>query len=250
MVKEWLARIMAGLQKVHMPHEMRRDKEPQVSPWLHGWPEIHDERVRAAFTRVPREAFVDEEMRPWALYDTALPIGEGQTISQPYVVALMTQSLDLKPGLRVLEIGTGSGYQTAILCELTSRVEEVRGNHVWSIERNDTLSLQAATLLNKLGYWPHLVTGDGAAGWPAAAPFDGILVTAAASAVPRPLWDQLADGGRMVIPIGSPNRKQTLWLVTREGRTLVRQSLGGVRFVPFVSDILNDAQQRIELRDT
>jgi protein-L-isoaspartate(D-aspartate) O-methyltransferase len=155
----------------------------------------------------------------------------------------------LQPGSRVLEIGTGSGYQTAILCELTTAENEISGVHVWSVERNDTLSQEAARLLNGLGYYPHLATGDGAAGWPVGAPYDAILVTAAARAVPRPLWDQLAEGGRLVIPIGPANRHQTLWRITKYGRELVRQSLGGVRFVPFVSEILDDPRQRIELAD-
>lgn len=233
-----------------MPHESRREQQPEESPWLHGWPEIYDARVRAAFRRVPRSAFIHEELHPYATYDTALPIGEGQTISQPFVVALMTQALELQPGLRVLEIGTGSGYQTAILCELTAHTDEVRGTNVWSVERSEALSRQAGKVLHELGYRPHLALGDGAAGWPEAAPYDAIMVTAAAPALPRPLWDQLAEGGRLVIPIGPANRGQMLWLVVKQGRELVRRALGGVRFVPFVSPILHDARQRIEFMDS
>jgi protein-L-isoaspartate(D-aspartate) O-methyltransferase len=225
------------------------DDAPQEAPWLRGWPEIYDNRVRSAFGRVPRSAFVGEEMQPWATCDTALPIDEGQTISQPFVVALMTQALELQPGLRVLEIGTGSGYQTAILCELSTRLDEIPGQNVWSIERYPTLAQQAARKLHALGYRPHLYLGDGAAGWPAAAPYDAIMVTAAAPALPRPLWDQLANGGRLVIPIGPVDAGQTLWLVIKQGRRLERRSLGGVRFVPFVSEILDDPQQRIELNE-
>jgi protein-L-isoaspartate(D-aspartate) O-methyltransferase len=198
---------------------------------------------------VPRAAFVGDEMQPWATRDTALPIDEGQTISQPFVVALMTQALELAPGLRVLEIGTGSGYQTAILCELNTRPDEVCGQNVWSVERYGRLSQKAARVLHSLGYRPHLAVGDGAAGWHTAAPYDAIVVTAAAPALPRPLWDQLADGGRLVIPVGPSSRGQTLWLIIRQGRKMMRRSLGGVRFVPFVSPILDDPLQRIELVD-
>lgn len=243
MNSQWLARLMAMLKGERMP----RSDVPADSPWQHGWPEIYDDRVRAAFGRVPRAAFIGIEMQQWATCDTALPIDEGQTISQPFVVALMTQALELQPGLRVLEIGTGSGYQTAILCELTTRPDEIRGQNVWSVERYDRLSLQAERTLHGLGYRPHLATGDGAAGWPHAAPYDAIIVTAAATALPRPLWNQLADGGRLVIPIGPANQGQMLWLVIKQGRELVRRSLGGVRFVPFISPILDDPQQRIEL---
>jgi protein-L-isoaspartate(D-aspartate) O-methyltransferase len=248
MMARWLARLMAMLKEVGMPSGVRQDEVPEDSPWLHGWPEIHDERVRAAFTRVPRAAFVGEKMQPWATCDTALPIDEGQTISQPFVVALMTQALELQPGDRVLEVGTGSGYQTAILCELTAYRQEPAGKNVWSLERNARLADRAARVLHGLGYRPHLAVGDGAAGWPAAAPFDAIVVTAAAPALPRPLWEQLADGGRLVIPVGPTSRGQTLWLVVRQGRRLVQRALGGVRFVPFVSELLYDPMQRIELK--
>ncbi len=226
---------------------MPRGEVPADTPWLHGWPEIYDDRVRAAFSRVPRGAFVGSELQPWATCDTALPIEEGQTISQPFVVALMTQALELQPGLRVLEIGTGSGYQTAILCELTTRADEVRGQNVWSVERYPTLAQQAASVLNQLGYRPHLYLGDGAAGWPGACPYDAVMVTAAATALPRRLWHQLADGGRLVIPIGPANKGQVLWLVVKQGRKMVRRALGGVRFVPFISPILDDPEERIEL---
>jgi protein-L-isoaspartate(D-aspartate) O-methyltransferase len=239
----WLARVMARLKGTRMP----REEMPSDAPWLHGWPEIYDDRVRAAFSRVPRGAFIGSDLQPWATCDTALPIEEGQTISQPYVVALMTQALELHPGLRVLEIGTGSGYQTAILCALTARGDEAPGSSVWSVERYARLSQHAASVLHSLGYYPHLAVGDGAAGWPLAAPYDAIMVTAAAPALPRPLWEQLAENGRLAIPIGSPDQGQTLWLVAKQGGRLVRRSLGGVRFVPFVSPNLDDPEQRIEL---
>ncbi len=230
-----------------MPRHKPHDELPERSPWLHGWPEIDDARVRAAFARVPREAFIREELQEWATCDTALPIDEGQTISQPFVVALMTQALELQPGLRVLEIGTGSGYQTAILAELTSRPDEVRGENVWTVERSAKLSERAASLLRAMGYRPHYAVGDGAAGWPAAAPYDAIIVTAAARALPRPLWDQLAEGGRLVIPVGPPDAGQMLWLVIKQGGKLLRRRLGGVRFVPLISPLLDDPWQCIDL---
>lgn len=227
--------------------EMPTDNLPEESPWVQGWPEIYDARVREAFLRVPRSSFVNAEMQEWANADIALPIAEGQTISQPFVVALMTQALELHPGLHVLEIGTGSGYQTAILAELTAHDDEARGQNIWTLERNARLSEQAASLLRSLGYRPHFAVGDGAAGWPAAAPYDAIIVTAAATALPRPLWDQLADGGRLVIPVGPLDAGQTLWLLVKQGRQMVRHSLGSVRFVPFLSPLLDDPHQRIEL---
>lgn len=222
---------------------MAADRRNDASPWLDGWPEITDERVRAAFVRVPREAFVPDEYRKWAQRDMALPIGAGQTISQPFVVALMTQALALEPGTRVLEIGTGSGYQTAILCELTRVAREVPGACVWSVERHGDLAQQAGRVLAQLGYAPHLQLGDGAAGWPAAAPYDAIIVTAGATAVPLPLWHQLAEGGRMVIPVGMTPDEQMLWRLVKSGHEVVRQPLGPVRFVPLVSPILDNPSQ-------
>lgn len=230
-----------------MPHRDVPDDAPEDAPWLHGWPEIYDARVRAAFTRVPRAAFIGSDLQAWATCDTALPIEEGQTISQPFVVALMTQALELQPGLRVLEVGTGSGYQTAILCELTARGDEIRGENVWSVERYESLARQAVEVLHGLGYRPHVYVGDGAAGLPDQAPYDAIMVTAAAAALPRPLWDQLADGGRLVIPIGPPNGGQTLWLVSKQGHQLIRRTLGGVRFVPLISPVLDHPAGRIEI---
>jgi protein-L-isoaspartate(D-aspartate) O-methyltransferase len=226
---------------------MTRRHPPDANPWEEGWPEIHDARVRQAFRRVPRERFVSEEMLPWATCDTALPIREGQTISQPFVVALMTQALGLRPGTRVLEIGTGSGYQTAILCELTAEPQEPLGRTIWTVERYPSLADEAQALLADLGYYPHFHVGDGATGHPVAAPFEGIIVTAGAPAVPRPLWDQLADGGRLVIPVGAPDDGQELWRLTRAGEHMLQERLGPVRFVPLISPILRDPNQRIEL---
>jgi protein-L-isoaspartate(D-aspartate) O-methyltransferase len=255
LIAQWLARMRAKLRGETLPHfhtddlNHAQDDRAHDAPWLNAWPEITDPRIRAAFARVPRRAFISSDLQQMATCDTALPIDEGQTISQPFVVALMTQALALQPGLRVLEIGTGSGYQTAILCELTASPDEVRGHSVWSVERYTTLAQQASNVLTSLGYRPHLTTMDGAAGWRSAAPYDAIMVTAAARALPRPLWEQLADGGRLVIPVGPPNQGQMLWLVVRQGEQMVCRKLGGVRFVPLVSPILSDPNQRIKLDD-
>lgn len=168
--------------------------------------------------------------RPFAYVNRPLSIGHGQTISQPFIVALMSQMLAPGPASRVLEIGTGCGYQTAVLAELAAEV--------WSIERIPELAEAAAQRLDRLGYRNiHSRTGDGALGWPEAAPFDGILVTAAADVIPPPLIDQLAPGGRMAIPVGGPTRgDQILTLVTRDadGQIETRPGLP-VAFVPLVT---------------
>jgi protein-L-isoaspartate(D-aspartate) O-methyltransferase len=169
---------------------------------------IDDARVLAAMRRVPRQEFVPPVIAAHALEDRALPIGEGQTISQPYIVALMTELADLERGSHVLEIGTGSGYQTAVLAELA--------REVYSIEIVEPLARRAAATLARLGYTNvHLRTGDGHAGWPEAAPFDAILVTAAPPRVPRPLLGQLRVGGRLVLPIG--DEEQSLVVIVRTG---------------------------------
>lgn len=212
-----------------------------------GWAEITDPRVQAALVHVPREQFVPPDLRRWAHENAPLPIGEGQTISQPFVVALMTQLLRLQPGERVLEIGTGSGFQTALLCELTATADKPRGYFVYSIERFSALAQQAALVLNKLGYYPHLRLGDGAAGWPAAEPFAAIILTAAPPCLPRPLWEQLAEGGRLVAPIGPVDEEQELWLIEKQGGRLQRYAQGPVRFVPLLSPLLTDAAMCIQI---
>jgi protein-L-isoaspartate(D-aspartate) O-methyltransferase len=204
------------------------------------WPDVTDERVRAAFVTVPRAAFVDPELRRFAADDAPLPIGQGQTISQPYVVALMVQALALGAGDKVLEIGTGSGYETAILCTLTGAPGRPLGDNVYAVERLPQLAEQADTALRMLGYRPHLRVGDGAAGWPEAAPFTAIIVSAAAGHVPRALWEQLAEGGRMVLPYGEDVDHQELWLVHKRNGAMQVDKLGGVRFVPFISPLLDD----------
>jgi protein-L-isoaspartate(D-aspartate) O-methyltransferase len=188
---------------------------------------IHDERVLAAIAIIPRERFLDGPYAAHAYEDSALPIGEGQTISQPYTVAYQTQALELKPGEKILEIGTGSGYQTAILAQM--------GLRVYTIERHVTLLEQARKRLEALGF--HRVisrAGDGSRGWPEFAPYDAILVTAGAPDVPESLTKQLnPNGGRMVIPIGN-KRGQIMHLIRFDGNKTSDKPLDGFSFVPLV----------------
>ncbi|NNE43081.1 MAG: protein-L-isoaspartate(D-aspartate) O-methyltransferase [Gemmatimonadetes bacterium] len=187
---------------------------------------IQDERVLDAMAKVPRHRFMDVALRSRAYGDHALPIGGGQTISQPFMVAYMTQALQLQGGEKVLEIGTGSGYQAAILAEFTPRL--------FSIERSTELARAASATLRDLGYSNVILkTGDGTLGWPEHAPFDGIVVTAGAPELPMSLLDQLADGGRMVVPVGDRDGQQ-LELLTKEGKRFRRQVLLECSFVPLV----------------
>jgi protein-L-isoaspartate(D-aspartate) O-methyltransferase len=187
---------------------------------------IRDERVLAAMAEVPRERFAGPDNLASAYEDRALPIGSGQTISQPYMVAAMTAALRLEPGHRVLEVGTGSGYQTAILAKLA--------REVYTIERIADLSCEAATLLGALGFTNVVYRiGDGTLGWLEAAPFDRILVTAGAPQIPQPLVDQLVEGGCLVVPVGPPSG-QTLVAVERFGDKTVEHPMMGCRFVPLV----------------
>ena len=189
---------------------------------------IHDETVLAALHKVPRHLFVDEALASRAYEDTALPIGQNQTISQPYIVARMTEQLFANGARRVLEIGTGCGYQTAILCELAAEV--------YSVERLTPLHQGARRMLQELGYRNfRLKLGDGGLGWADYAPYDGILVAAAASDVPMTLLGQLAPGGRLVIPVGTPARQELLSIhLTDEG--YIRERLEAVNFVPLIRD--------------
>jgi len=185
---------------------------------------ISDPAVLKAMAAVPRHEFVPEELQPYAYDDRPLPIGYAQTISQPYVVAFMTEKLQPKSSDRVLEIGTGSGYQAAVLSLLA--------NEVYSIEIVEPLARRAASDLARLGYDNvKLRYGDGYKGWPEAAPFDAIIVTCAPDHVPKPLIDQLRDGGRMIIPVGERG-DQMLYLLKKHGSTLQREAVLPVRFVP------------------
>lgn len=187
---------------------------------------IHDRRLLDVMREVPREAFIGPDLIDQAYADRALPIDRGQTISQPYMVALMTQALDLTGDERVLEIGTGSGYQTAILSRLAA--------HVISLERHAGLLQGARAALARLGCDNvELIVADGSAGWPAAAPYDGILVAAAAHECPPPLIAQLADGGRLVVPLGH-SENQVLKQLTKRGQRQIWQDLVACRFVPLI----------------
>ncbi len=189
---------------------------------------IKDKRVLDAMRQVPRHLFIPEDMRGVAYSDGPLPIGQGQTISQPYIVALMTELLELTGQEKVLELGTGSGYQAAILSRLASQV--------YSVERHAALAEQAEEVLAKLGYDNVVIrVGDGTLGWPEHAPYEAIIVTAAAPDIPQPLTDQLTDGGRLVAPVGS-RWSQVLAKITREGDTLTREQLTPVAFVPLVGE--------------
>ncbi|ASN84365.1 protein-L-isoaspartate(D-aspartate) O-methyltransferase [Pectobacterium carotovorum subsp. carotovorum] len=186
---------------------------------------IQDERLLKAIEAVPRERFVDEAFEHKAYENTALPIGSGQTISQPYMVAKMTELLSLTPVSRVLEIGTGSGYQTAILAHLV--------RHVWSVERVKGLQWQAKRRLKQLDL--HNVStrhGDGWQGWASRGPFDAIIVTAAPPEIPRALMEQLDEGGVMVLPVGE--QSQYLQVVQRHAGEFIIQTVEAVRFVPLV----------------
>jgi protein-L-isoaspartate(D-aspartate) O-methyltransferase len=188
---------------------------------------IADERVLDAMLRVPRHEFAPERYRDQAYEDHPLPIGEGQTISQPYIVALMLDALALTPADRVLEVGTGSGYVTALLAELTAQV--------FSVERHAALANAAAELLLRLGYTNVTgIVGDGSRGYPDAAPYDAIIVSAAAPELPPALLPQIAEGGRMIIPIGREDSQQLQLIRMRNGlpQTTLRESC---RFVPLVS---------------
>lgn len=191
--------------------------------------DITDAKVLEIMGRVPRHLFVDKSLQSKAYADHPLPIGEGQTISQPYIVALMTQILQVKPGEKVLEIGAGSGYQAAVLAELTGQV--------YTIEIRASLSQMAAQRLKQLGYEKVKVKyGDGYFGWEEYAPFDAIIVTCAANHIPPPLIKQLKENGRLIIPLGSTTYFQTLTLLTKKNGQTDVQHLLGVSFVPMTGE--------------
>jgi protein-L-isoaspartate(D-aspartate) O-methyltransferase len=220
--------VAAGCgQKAPSPSDFAAQRQQMVQQQLvpRG---INDGRILAAMMKVPREEFVPPESRVASYEDGPLAIGYGQTISQPYIVAFMTEQLRPQPGDRVLEIGTGSGYQAAILAGLVSEV--------YSIEIVEPLAKSAEATLQRLGYKNvHLKTGDGYKGWPEAAPFDAIIVTCAPDKVPQPLVDQLKDGGRMVIPVGDRFAQQ-LYLLEKKNGQLKQSATLPVRFVPMTSE--------------
>jgi protein-L-isoaspartate(D-aspartate) O-methyltransferase len=223
----WLALALAAPAEAQSAERWREDRWRMVAEEL--VPQgITDSLTLAAMGAVPRHEFVPEDQRAWAYADTPLPIGHDQTISQPAVVAYMTQVINPRPGLRVLEVGTGSGYQAAVLAETGARV--------WTIEIFRALADEARARLQRLGYGRVQVRhGDGYAGWPGVAPFDAIVVTAGADSIPPALVRQLAPGGRLVMPVGDPRADQRLVLLVKdsEGRVASRDLLP-VRFVPLL----------------
>ncbi len=204
-------------------HDKAREKMVKEQILARG---ISDKAVIAAMRKVPRHLFVPAEYMSDAYEDSPLPIGYGQTISQPYIVALMTEAVKAGKGKRILEIGTGSGYQAAILAEI--------GDTVYTIEIVPELAKQSAALFRETGY-TNIISkyGDGYQGWSQYAPFDIIVVTAAPREIPRPLIDQLSDNGRMVIPVGPPAAVQELILVEKTNGVIVQSRISFVRFVPF-----------------
>ncbi len=206
------------------PYEARRLQMVQQDIEARG---VKDKLVLQAMRKVKRHLFVDEAQRRQAYNDHPLPIGEGQTISQPYVVALMTEALALRGNERVLEVGTGSGYQAAILAEIVKEV--------FTIEIRPGLYAKTRELLQKLGYQNiRTKQGDGYLGWPEHAPFDAIIVTASPNHIPPPLLAQLKEGGRLIIPLGSTVFNQSLTLVTKRRDKLEVKELGSVAFVPLI----------------
>jgi len=205
-----------------MPLARRRMIQEQLIP--RG---IKDQRVLAAMGKVPRHLFVPEALWHQAYSDCPLPIGHGQTISQPYIVALMTEALALKGEEKVLEVGTGSGYQAAVLAEITDQV--------YTVEIIGELKKSAEARLKRLGYDKVKVKhADGYYGWEEYAPYDAIIVTCAPDHIPQPLVQQLKDGGRLVIPVGPPGGYQTLWKITKRGDEVITKNMGGVIFVPLL----------------
>lgn len=186
---------------------------------------ITDARLLRAMATVERHLFVPEPFTSRSYEDSALPIGKGQTISQPYTVGFMTQALGVKEGDKILEVGTGSGYQAVILAEMGARV--------FSIERDLALLAGARRIFDRLGYRIASKGGDGTVGWNEFAPFDGIIVTAGAPQMPQPLLDQLADGAKLVIPVGDLDM-QTLIVCTRRGRVFEQKEIEGFKFVPLI----------------
>ena len=223
--KRELEKDLAGNDERYFAAERHRMVQDQLAAPSRG---ITNVRVLAAMARVPRHEFVPAELRNRSYEDGALPIGHDQTISQPFVVAFMTEKLEPQPTDKVLEIGTGSGYQAAVLAELVAEV--------YTIEIIEPLAQRAEADLRRLGYTNiHVRAGDGYQGWPEAAPFDSVIVTCAPEAIPRPLIAQLKDGGRMIIPVG-PTWEQQLILLRKQGNELVTRDVLPVRFVPMTGE--------------
>jgi protein-L-isoaspartate(D-aspartate) O-methyltransferase len=215
------SRLQASAQSMERLRMVREQLEPPSRG-------ITNRRVLEVMARVPRHEFVPPDLRGSAYEDRPLPIGHNQTISQPYIVAFMTEKLEPQPEDRVLEVGTGSGYQAAVLAELVAAV--------YTIEILEPLAERATADLARLGYTNvHVRFGDGYQGWPEAAPFDAIIVTCAPGQVPQPLVDQLKDGGRMIIPVG-PTFDQQLILLTKQAGQLEREAVLPVRFVPMTGE--------------
>jgi len=189
---------------------------------------IKDERVLAAINKIPRHVFFDKAFLEHAYQDKAFPIGSGQTISQPYTVAFQTELLEIKPGDKVLEIGTGSGYQCCVLREL--------GAEVFTIEYLKSLHLEAKRMLHLMGYKAHFIHGDGSKGFSPYAPYDKIIVTAGAPAVPQSLVDQLAPGGILVIPVGDSERQKMITIKKNEAGKLIKKEHNYFSFVPLVGE--------------
>ena len=211
--------VMANVLDYHMARE--RMVKTQLIP--RG---INDKRVLQAMGKIPRDRFIEEALKGEAYNDHPLPIGHKQTISQPYIVALMTEALELTGNERTLEIGTGSGYQTAILAELSEKV--------YTVERIRSLLVKSRNILAELGYNNILFKAfDGTLGWKEYEPYDAIIVTAGAPNVPQPLLDQLAEGGRLIIPVGNRFSQELIKMTKKRGR-YIQENLGGCRFVDLI----------------
>ncbi len=189
---------------------------------------VKDETVLQAMLHVPRHYFFDKDFEDFAYEDKAYPIADGQTISQPYTVAIQSSLLQLKPGMKVLEIGTGSGYQAAVLAEMKARL--------YSVERKKSLYQKAQYLLNSLGYDVQIWYGDGSQGWPTHAPYDRIIVTAGAPEVPQAYLEQLKPNGILVIPVGDQDNQRMMRVLKHEDGTIEKQDHGPFRFVPLIGN--------------
>ena len=227
-ISSFLLVITISLKTLAQDDPFKNAREKMVKHDLKGR-DINDKRVLSVMGKVKRHLFVEKSLWNVAYNDYPLSIDDGQTISQPYIVALMTQCLNLKPTDNVLEIGTGSGYQAAVLAELVDQV--------YSIEIGEKLAKEASLKLKELGYQNVKVKqGDGYFGWPSYAPFDAIIITCAANQIPPPLTKQLKEGGRLIIPLGSTLFHQTLTLITKVKGELEVKHISGVRFVPMTGE--------------